>query len=161
MLHRNIKLSTIPPSPSQQHSLTCSNITTPAVCRAKTGFATGHFTAKISSWKGAAGVLPLPPQLREEGLSRQRGISSWTSCVFSAILGGRVPGLQPSSWMPNIWLCTRPCVSSCASQRGAQTFVLGFGEKTVEMQEFRSPLHREGNSRGCSQLGSRTLKWEQ
>lgn len=33
MLHRNIQLSTIPPSPSQQHSLSCSNITTSAAAQ--------------------------------------------------------------------------------------------------------------------------------
>lgn len=38
--------------------------------------------------------------------------------------------------MPNIWLCTRPHVSSCASQRRGQTFVLGFGEKTVEKAQL-------------------------
>lgn len=87
MLHRNIKLSTISPSPSQQHfpdllkyHILCSLQGTRSL--AKTGFATGHSTARISSWKGAAGVLLLPPKLGEEGLSRQRGISSWTSCAF-------------------------------------------------------------------------------
>lgn len=44
--------------------------------------------------------------------------------------------MQPFSWMPNIWLCTRPCVSSCASQRGGQTLVLAFGERIVEKAQL-------------------------
>lgn len=113
MLPRNIKLSTIPPSPSQQHSLTCSNITTsaPAQFAGHQVFSKDRICnwtlqrARISSWKGAAGIFPFHQSSERKGSADRGGSPAGVqgmqhTCHDPAHWGGEPQACSPSAGCP-------------------------------------------------------------
>lgn len=146
MLHRNIKLSTTPPSPSQQYCMTCSNITTSAAAQSAghqllSKDRTCNWTLHSKDQQLGRGCWSLPfHQSSERKGSADTGISSWTSHVFREYstrvmtlhLGEQSPSLAALQLNAQHLALHKACMSSCASQRGGRNLCWDLGRKHLK-----------------------------
>lgn len=159
MLHRNIKLSTTPPSPSQQYSMTCSNITTSAAAQSaghqlSSKDRTCNWTLHSKDQQLERGSWSLPfHQSSERKGSADRGASPAGPAMCSGNIahvsrvGAESQACSPSAECPTSGSVQGLCVQLCIPKRRSG-FVLGFGEKIFEKAQLLNAGVQVSHSQG-------------
>lgn len=137
MLHRNIQLSTIPPSPSQQHSLSCSNITTSAAAQCA-----GHQVLskdRICNWTlhskdqqlERSCWSPSPPTKAQRRRGTSHVFRECSTCVMTQHIGEQSPRLAALQLdAQHLALYKALCVQLCIPKRWSDIGVGIWGENS-------------------------------